>query len=116
MKYNRIIRYSGMVIVGAILFFGALFLIVFFGVFGHLSSVEELKNSQNYLSSEVYSSDHVLLGKYYLQDRTNVHYNDLPTYLLEALVATEDVRFYEHEGIDTRSALRGYFQIYTSSE
>ncbi len=79
---------------------------VFFGFFGHLSSVEELKKSQNYLSSEVYSSDHVLLGKYYLQDRTNILYNELPAYLLEALVATEDVRFYEHNGIDSRSSIR----------
>ncbi len=99
-----------MVIAGVILFSGALFFMVFFGFFGHLSSVEELQSRQNYLSSEVYSSDHVLLGKYYLQDRTNVHYNDLPTYLLEALVATEDVRFYEHTGIDTRSALRVIFK------
>jgi len=99
-----------MVIVGGILFTGALFIIVYFGVFGHLSSLEELQKSQNYLSSEVYSSDHILLGKYYLQDRTNVYYNDLPTHLLEALVATEDVRFYEHNGIDKRSAFRVIFK------
>ncbi len=83
---------------------------VYIGIFGHLSSVEELQNSQNYLSSEVYSSDHVLLGKYYLQNRTNVHYNDLPEHLSEALVATEDVRFYVHKGIDKRSALRVVFK------
>ena len=83
---------------------------VYIGVFGHLDSVKELQNIQNYLSSEIYSHDKVLLGKYYLQDRTNVRYHDLPSYLIDALVATEDVRFYEHNGIDKRSALRVTFK------
>ncbi len=99
-----------MVIAACILLSAVLFFMVYIGVFGRLSSVDELQNSQNYLSSEIYSSDNVLLGKYYLQDRTNVQYNDLPSHLIEALVATEDVRFYEHKGIDKRSALRVVFK------
>ena len=83
---------------------------VYIGVFGHLDSVKELQNIQNYLSSEIYSHDKVLLGKYYLQDRTNVHYHDLPNHLIDDLVATEDVRFYEHTGIDRRSSLRVVFK------
>ena len=83
---------------------------VYLGVFGHLDSVKEIQNIQNYLSSEIYSHDKVLLGKYYLQDRTNVPYHDLPDHLIEALVATEDVRFYEHNGIDGRSTLRVIFK------
>jgi len=73
---------------------------------GHLPSVNELQNIQNYLSSEVYSNEKVLLGKYYYQDRTNVRYQDLPEHLIEALISTEDQRFYEHGGVDSKSALR----------
>jgi len=83
---------------------------VYLGAFGHLDSVKELQNIQNYLSSEIYSHDKVLLGKYYLQDRTNVRYHDLPSHLIDALVATEDVRYYEHNGIDKKSALRVIFK------
>ncbi|MDX2414124.1 MAG: transglycosylase domain-containing protein [Bacteroidales bacterium] len=83
---------------------------VYIGVFGHLTSVEELQNIQNHLSSEIYSSDKVLLGKYYIQDRTNVRYQDLPEHLIDALVATEDARFYRHNGIDNRSTLRVVFK------
>lgn len=83
---------------------------VYLGVFGHLASVKELQNIQNYESSEIYSNEKVLLGKYFLQDRTNVQYKDLPEHLIEALIATEDIRFYEHNGIDKRSAMRVIFK------
>lgn len=83
---------------------------VYLGVFGHLASVKELQNIQNYESSEIYSNEKVLLGKYYLQDRTNVLYSDLPEHLIDALIATEDERFYEHSGIDTRSTFRVIFK------
>ena len=95
---------------GVLLILGALFFMVYIGVFGHLDSVKELQNIQNHLSSEIYSHDKVLLGKYYLQDRTNVRFLDLPNHLIDALVATEDVRFYEHNGIDRRSSLRVVFK------
>ena len=95
-----------MAIAGVVLLFTTLFALVYFGAFGHISTVKELQNIQNYLSSEVYSSDNVLLGKYYLQDRTNVRYDDLPEHLIDALLATEDVRFYEHNGIDKKSSIR----------
>ena len=104
--FKKTIRFVAKAIAGLVLFIAALFLMVYIGVFGQIPSVNELKSIQNYLSSEVYSSDRVLLGKYYLQDRTNVHYEDLPDHLLDALIATEDVRFYEHNGIDTKSSLR----------
>jgi len=83
---------------------------VYLGVFGRLDLVEELQSIQNHLSSEVYSHDKVLLGKYYLQDRTNVRYQDLPGHLIDALAATEDVRFYKHNGIDKKSSIRVVFK------
>ncbi len=109
-RFRKSIRYSSIAIAGVVLFFAALFLLVYMGVFGHLSSVEELQNIQNHVSSEVFSSDKVLLGKYYLQDRTNVRYQDLPEHLIDALLATEDVRYFEHNGIDRKSSLRVLFK------
>lgn len=61
---------------------------------------KELQNIQNQVASEVFSADSVLLGRYYIQDRTEVNYDDISPEVINALIATEDVRFYEHEGID----------------
>jgi len=77
-----------------------------FGAFGKLPTVEELKSIKNPVASEVYSSDGVLLGRYYSENRTNVKYNEISPKVIQALVATEDERFFEHKGIDTKSVLR----------
>ena len=95
---------------GFILLLALLFLLVYAGAFGRLASVDELRNIQNHLSSEIYSNDRVLLGKYFLQDRTNVSLGSIPDHLVNALIATEDARFYEHNGIDRRSSLRVVFK------
>ncbi len=63
----------------------------------------ELQNIQNQVASEVYSADSVLLGRYFLQDRTEVKYEEISPAVVEALIATEDVRFYQHGGVDYRS-------------
>ncbi len=76
---------------------------VLWGFFGSVPDTTDILNYQNNTASEVYSSDGVLLGKYYLQERTNVSFDKLPNHLIDALVATEDVRFYQHQGIDYRS-------------
>ncbi len=61
---------------------------------------KELQTIQNQVASEVFSADSVLLGRYYIQDRTEVTYENISPEVINALIATEDVRFYEHEGID----------------
>lgn len=109
-NYKKVILFSLSFIGSFLLLSAALFFMVFTGVFGHLASVKELQSIQNYESSEIYSNEKVLLGKYYLQDRTNVRYSDLPEHLIDALVAIEDVKFYEHNGIDGRSTLRVIFK------
>ncbi|MCL2041023.1 MAG: transglycosylase domain-containing protein [Bacteroidales bacterium] len=79
-------------------------------VFGEMPTFEELENPKSMLASEVYSADGVLLGKYYFENRSNIHYSELSPYLVLALVATEDVRFYDHSGVDIRAlgrALKG---------
>ena len=68
-----------------------------------LPDITELENPKTDLASVIISSDLQELGKYYHENRTNVHYNQLPDHLVEALIATEDERFHEHSGIDVRA-------------
>jgi penicillin-binding protein 1A len=70
------------------------------GWFGQLPPIEELENPTTQLASEVYAEDGSLMGKYYFQNRSNANYEDLSPQLINALIATEDIRFYEHSGID----------------
>ncbi|HHH49573.1 MAG TPA: penicillin-binding protein [Saprospiraceae bacterium] len=93
-------------------FFGVLFffLLVRFGALGKLPTTKDLKDIQNYTASEVYSEDGVLLGKYFIENRTNVNYDDISPNIINALVATEDARFFEHEGIDMRAWFRVFFK------
>jgi len=80
--------------------------LVAIGYFGPLPSFEELENPKSNLASEIYSSDHQILGKYYIQNRSNVHFNDLAPDLVNALRATEDIRFEEHSGVDLKGLIR----------
>lgn len=79
-------------------------------LFGNLPSFEELENPNSNLASEVYTSDQKLLGKYYRQNRSNIHYNELSPNVVNALLATEDIRFRTHSGIDIRGLMRAVFK------
>ena len=76
------------------------------GVFGKLPSFEELENPKSNLATEIYSEDGVLLGSYYVQNRSYVDFEDLSPSLVAALIATEDARFESHSGIDFVSLAR----------
>jgi penicillin-binding protein 1A len=80
--------------------------LVWAGIFGKIPTADALKNIDNYSATEVYSADSVLLGRYYIQERTLTDYNEISPNVINALVATEDVRFFEHNGVDYRSMFR----------
>ncbi len=80
--------------------------LIYIGAFGKLPNKKELGGVQNYTASEIYSSDNYLLGRYYVENRTNTSIEDIPDPFIDALIATEDARFYKHHGVDTRSTLR----------
>jgi penicillin-binding protein 1A len=80
------------------------------GFFGKLPTFEELENPQTYLASEVISTDGQVLGKYYVQNRSNIQFKDISPYMINGLIATEDARFYDHSGIDLRSLFRVFFK------
>ena len=81
-----------------------------YDVFGHINTKEELKNFNNETASLVLSDNNTILGKYFNENRTNTKYDQLPDHLVNALVATEDSRYFEHSGIDTRSLFRVLFK------
>lgn len=79
----------------------------FMGLFGDLPDLRTLENPRSELASEMYSSDGALMGKYFHENRSPVAYSELPRNLINALIATEDVRFADHSGID----FKGTFAI-----
>lgn len=83
-----------------------LFLLVRIGVFGKIPKEVDLKQVKNNTATEIISVDNKLLGRFYYQNRTNSKLQDVPEEFLKALIATEDARFYKHNGVDTRSTFR----------
>jgi penicillin-binding protein 1A len=85
-----------------------LFLTASWGLFGSLPDETSLENPEKNLATEIIASDGKTLGKFYKENRTPVQYEDLPEHLVNALIATEDVRFYDHSGIDARGTVRAF--------
>ncbi len=85
---------------------------LFFAIFVWIETPggRELRNIQNQVASEVYSADSVLLGRFFVQDRTEIKYKDIAPAVIDALICTEDARFYQHTGIDYRSLGRVLFK------
>ena len=77
--------------------------LVWQGAFGPLPDYAELRNIRNYQASEIYAEDGALLGKYYIENRTNADLEEISPTVIQALVATEDARFFEHSGVDIRA-------------
>ncbi len=88
-----------------------IFLLASWGVFGSMPTFDDLENPDSNLATEVISSDGVTLGKFYRENRTPVKYEELPQHLVDALISTEDERFYDHSGIDARGTLRAVFKL-----
>ncbi len=82
-----------------------------FGVFGKMPSLQELENPEADLASEIISSDGVLMGKYYSENRSEVRYDEISPNVFHALVATEDERFFDHSGIDAQALGRAVFSF-----
>jgi penicillin-binding protein 1A len=90
------------------------FLFASWGLLGSMPSFEDLENPDSNLATEIISADGVVIGKYFEKNRSQLKYSDLPKNLVQALVATEDARFYEHSGIDGRGTLRAILSFGTS--
>lgn len=83
---------------------------IYLGFWGDLPTKEELSTLKQAEATQVLDQNGQLIGKYYIFDRQPIHFEDLPQHLIDALIATEDVRFYEHDGVDNKSLLRVFFK------
>jgi penicillin-binding protein 1A len=89
------------------------FFFISIGWLGYMPSLEELENPRSNLASEIYSADQQLLGKFYIENRSNIHYSELSPNLINALIATEDIRFEKHSGVDFRAFFRVFYGVMT---
>lgn len=111
-SFSKYIRWFWMTILGGVLFVVLVFFLASWGVFGEMPDHTRLENPTTNLATEIISSDGELIAKIYHNDnRTPVEYSDLPQHLVDALIATEDVRYKEHSGIDARGTLRAIFTL-----
>ena len=113
-KYRfHIILFWFLFSVGVISMYG-LFYLASIGKFGEMPDFRQLENPKTNFASEIISSDNEVLGKYYFNDnRTPIKYEDINTKTVEALIATEDERFYSHPGIDLKATLRAIIFLNT---
>ncbi|MFW6100342.1 MAG: transglycosylase domain-containing protein, partial [Bacteroidota bacterium] len=80
------------------------------GKYGDLPDTQTLKNIRQSLATEIYTNDGQLMGRYYLENRNSIHFEHIPAEIIHAILATEDTRYFEHHGIDTRSIFRVMFR------
>ena len=108
-KYIQLMWY---LFFAGILTLGLLFVGAAFEWYGPMPDLQELENPKTNLATQIISSDGEILGKYYLDDnRTPITYEELPQNMVQALIATEDERFYEHAGIDWKGTLRAFMYL-----
>ncbi|PQB05528.1 penicillin-binding protein 1A [Aureitalea marina] len=84
------------------------FLLASWGIFGSLPDETSLENPEKDLATQIISEDGKVIGKFFKENRTPVQYEDLPPHLVNALIATEDIRFYEHSGVDAKGTARAF--------
>lgn len=112
-KPNKYIKWLWILLLSPFLFLFLFIFLINVGTFGSLPKVDELLNPKNNLATVVYSGDMKVLGKYYSENRVNVNFNQIDKDLVEALVATEDARFYEHSGVDIKALGRSFSGAFT---
>ncbi|HTX87745.1 MAG TPA: transglycosylase domain-containing protein [Bacteroidales bacterium] len=112
-KQTKYIRGLWITFACLVLFIFLLFLSISLGLFGKMPSFEELENPKSSLATEIYSTDNKLLGKYFIENRSNIHYQDLSVNVINSLIATEDIRFEKHSGVDIKAVFRMFFGVFT---
>ena len=111
-SFSKPIRWFWMCFLAAVLGVVLIFLSASLGLFGDMPDTTALENPRTNLATEIISSDGETLGKFYYEDnRTPVAFSELPKHLVDALIATEDVRHYEHAGIDARGTMRAIVKL-----
>ncbi|MDR1985076.1 MAG: transglycosylase domain-containing protein [Prevotellaceae bacterium] len=103
---NKILKWGWIIFFSPFVLLILMILLVMIGVFGSLPSFKDLENPQRKLATSIISADGVTLGTFHVENRSPVNYEDLSPNLVNALISTEDIRFYGHSGIDFNSLAR----------
>jgi penicillin-binding protein 1A len=103
---KKLVKIVWLVITGPFLLLFLIVMLTSAGLFGKLPTIEDLANPRSNLASEIISADQQVIGKFYVENRSNSTFQELTPQLVDALIATEDARFYEHAGIDVRALFR----------
>lgn len=103
---SRPVKIIWRLFIGGLIVFALLVTAISMGWLGYMPSMKELENPESAIASEVYAADGSLLGKYYIKNRSNSKFSEIPPHVFNALIATEDERFFEHSGIDGIAVIR----------
>ncbi len=114
-RYQRFVKIFWGIIIFPVVFLFILFSLIAAGAFGKMPTFEELENPKSNLASDVIASDGKILGKYYQENRTTVDFDEVPPQLVNALIATEDIRFEKHAGIDGKALVRVAWGLLTGN-
>ncbi|MCT4622458.1 MAG: transglycosylase domain-containing protein [Schleiferiaceae bacterium] len=107
---KKILKYGTLLVLIAVILVVGFVTAVNYNLFGYLYTQKELKAFRNHNASLILAEEGETLGKIFDKNRTNIVYEDLPQHLIDALVATEDVRYFEHDGVDKKGMLRVFFK------
>lgn len=110
-EFSKYIKLYWIAFIGGISTIFLIFFLASLGFFGSLPTFEELENPERNFASEVISIDGKTLGKYAFENRTPINFRDLPQNLINALISTEDERFFDHSGIDLKATLRAVVML-----
>lgn len=107
---THIIRFASLIVFSLFALVAIFVLLIKAGYFGALPSEQSLRNIQNNSATEIYSAGGVLLGRYFVHERDPTSFENISLHAINALVATEDSRFYSHKGVDPKSLLRVFIK------
>ena len=111
-KYRKFVRFIWIAFAAATLGVAGIFGAASAGLLGTMPDFRQLENPKTNLATQIISADNTVLGKFYFNDnRTPISYDEIPSSMIDALVATEDERFYSHSGIDFKGTARALFYL-----
>lgn len=115
-RLKKFAKPIGFGILGLLLLCIGFYASIYFGLWGKIPTKENLADLKQSQATEILDRNNDLIGKLYIYDRQSRVYSEFPQYLLDALIATEDARFYEHDGVDNKSLLRVFFKTILLSD
>ena len=111
-KYRKFVRFIWIAFAAGTLGVAGIFGAASAGLLGTMPDFRQLENPKTNLATQIISADNTVLGKFYFNDnRTPISYDEIPSSMIDALVATEDERFYSHSGIDFKGTARALFYL-----